>query len=343
MSDKTLSAVGRVICASSSFNKDSTIVWHAGEPCVLPVKWYRSAKQKIENAADCQIGLQSFQTNATLIDDTWIDFFKEPEVRVGVSLDGTAEMHDNGRLTRSGKGTFDLAMRGIKRLADNGIEFHVICVVTSASLAAPEAMAETLIDTGAASIGLNVEEIEGINQKSSLFDFGSASAYRQFLERFLNTIDRAESSPRVRDVERFHDVLANGMNNKDQRHQENAAGAIISVSVDGSVSTFSPELLGIESTDYSNFKFGNVHQMMDVSEIYLNRAFTRANRDIGYGVRQCKQRCAYYGICGGGSPANKHGEFGRFDVAETRHCELSVKETFETMLARVESMDAAVV
>ena len=74
--------------------------------------------------------------------------------------------------------------------------------------------------------------------------------------------------------------------------------------------------------------------MSDISEIFFNAAFLRAYREIRTGVSHCRKNCTYFGICGGGAPANKLGEHGRFDVGETMHCRLTVQATFEALLER---------
>lgn len=334
MQDRTLAAVGRAIVASPSFDSRTTLVWHAGEPCVLPADWYQAATEKIEAAAGRSLGIQSFQTNATLIDDDWVEYFRQPNVRVGVSLDGPAEIHDSRRQMRSGRGTHAAAMRGITRLRAAGVPFHVIAVISQQSLAAPEQVAEALVETGAASIGLNVEEIDGINRESSLFGAATSASYRAFLGRFLDALQHYDPRPRVREVMRFHDILVNGTDEWRAHHQENVPGAIVSVGVGGEVSTFSPELMSTTARDRSRHCFGDVHTMTDISEMFFNADFRRAYREIRAGVSLCRRNCIYFGICGGGAPANKLGEHGRFDVAETMHCRLTVQATVETLLAR---------
>ncbi len=334
MQDKTLAAIGKAIVASPSFDDRTTLVWHAGEPCVLPASWYRAASQTIEAAAGRPLGVQSFQTNGTLIDDAWVEYFREPGVRVGVSLDGPADIHDCRRKTRSGRGTHALTMRGIERLRAGGVAFHVIAVITENALAAPERVATALMESGAELIGLNVEEVDGVNGASSLFRAASSEKYRAFLDRFLDTLDRASAPPLVREVARFHNILAYGADERRAHHQENVPGAIITVGVGGEVSTFSPELLGLPARDRNNYCFGDVHTMTDVSEIFLSTAFLRAYREIRTGVSHCRENCTYFGICGGGAPANKLGEHGRFDVGETMHCRLTVQATFEALLER---------
>lgn len=337
MQDRTLEAVGRVIVSSPAFKHDSTLVWHAGEPCVLPASWYRKAAETISNGSGRRIAHQSFQTNATLIDDEWVELLQEPGIAVGVSLDGPPEIHDRHRKARSGRGTYALTMRGIAKLRAGGIPFHVIAVISEHSLGVPEKLAEAFIESGAASIGLNIEEIDGANETSSLADAAN-ERYRAFLDRFLTALERAGNPPFVREVNRFRSLLASGIDEHRAFHQESVPGAIVSVGVDGRVSTFSPELLATPGKDSARYCFGNVNSMTDIAEMFFNRAFLRAYRQIRYGVRLCRGNCTYFGMCGGGAPANKLGEHGRFDVGETMHCRLTVQTTFETLLGRAIAM-----
>jgi uncharacterized protein len=117
------------------------------------------------------------------------------------------------------------------------------------------------------------------------------------------------------------------------RHQENVPGAIVSVGVDGAVSTFSPELLGIP-TLHGRCTFGNVLEMWDLGAMFLRPSFLRLRFEIQKGVNACRKGCAYYRFCGGGSPSNKIGEHGSFDVTETRFCQLAVKTTVDAVLER---------
>lgn len=110
-------------------------IWHGGEPLLAGLQFfekvvelqkkYRKEGQTVENA---------IQTNATLINDEWAEFFKVHNFRVGVSLDGDKESHDRFRLNYGGKGSFDLVMRGIEILRKHGIEPGVIQVLTQANV-----------------------------------------------------------------------------------------------------------------------------------------------------------------------------------------------------------------
>ena len=119
----------------------------------------------------------SFQTNGTLIDAEWCAFIKSHNVRIGVSVDGPAFLHDRFRRTRGGKGTHTRVIQGMELLRSEGIPFHVITVLTGASLDYPDELYEFYRQYGISSVGFNVEEIEGPHRHSSLE--GSATYERR--------------------------------------------------------------------------------------------------------------------------------------------------------------------
>ena len=48
-------------------------------------------------------------------------------------MDGPRELHDSYRVTRGGKGTFDLVMNGWRHLREHRVEFNVLCTVNAAN------------------------------------------------------------------------------------------------------------------------------------------------------------------------------------------------------------------
>ena len=106
-------------------------IWHGGEPLLAGLSFfervielqtkYLKEGQKIKNA---------IQTNATLIDDKWAEFFKLHNFKVGVSLDGSKESHDHFRVNHGDGGSFDHVVRGIKILRRHGIEPGIIQTLT---------------------------------------------------------------------------------------------------------------------------------------------------------------------------------------------------------------------
>ncbi|MFC9030823.1 radical SAM protein [Streptomyces arboris] len=104
----------------------------------------------------------SVQTNAALIDDAWCEFLLEHQVRVGVSIDGPEDMNTH-RLTLAGRPGFRVIMRGMERLRRHGIPFSAIAVVSNPDPDRASRFYGFFADLGVTTLGVNVEEEEGVN------------------------------------------------------------------------------------------------------------------------------------------------------------------------------------
>lgn len=60
-------------------------------------------------------------TNATLIDERFIELAKKYNINMGVSVDGPDEMTDASRVDASGKGVFAIIDKGLDKLIENGL------------------------------------------------------------------------------------------------------------------------------------------------------------------------------------------------------------------------------
>lgn len=72
----------------------------------------------------------SMTTNATLLDDMVIGYIKKHNFGLMVSLDGPPELHNAQCPTQGGDGSFDLAIRGIRRLMRRRKQVTVRCTLT---------------------------------------------------------------------------------------------------------------------------------------------------------------------------------------------------------------------
>ena len=79
-------------------------IWHGGEPLLAGLPFFKKIVDiQAKNLRDGQIIQNTIQTNATLIDNAWAEFFRAHDFRVGVSLDGDKESHDHFRLSHGGE------------------------------------------------------------------------------------------------------------------------------------------------------------------------------------------------------------------------------------------------
>jgi uncharacterized protein len=324
------------VFASGWLHDCLSVVWHAGEPMVLPVAFYRDAFRMIDRVKpDGLTVAHSFQTNGTLIDEAWCDFFANESVSVGVSIDGPKHLHDRNRLTRSGRGTFDKTIKGIRLLRRREIPFHVISVLTTASMAAPRELFAFYVEEGIERVCFNVEESEGDHVSDSFADRDAETAYYRFLGEFWRLSAAMPGKiPFIREIEH---AVQQVIRPKDApfNNQLVEPFAITSMDWAGNISTFSPELLGLKNARYGDFLLGNINRdaLVDMPQ-RVN--FTRMLEDIEAGVAMCRERCQYFSVCGGGEPVNKLAENGTFVSTETIYCRLTKMRATDLVLDALE-------
>lgn len=339
MRDETLDAIARNILRSPLAAPHVSVVWHGGEPMTLRPAWYEAAFARLAAGPGGRLIEHCFQTNAIGVDDAWISLWSDWGVRVGVSLDGPAHLHDRHRTTRRGRGSFTPTMRGIERLQAAGQPFHVITVLTAESLADPDGLLDFYLAHDLRNVCFNIEEEEGTHRRSSLRGPAAEALYRNFLTRIADRIEAMNEPFACREIDGVRWLI--GAPREARRHNPQVNPLeIVSVGVDGALSTFSPELLGIPSVDFEDFAFGNVHT--DGPEAMLRHpAFLRLHADIAAGVAACRKSCPYFDVCGGGAPANKFFELGSFRGTETLFCRLTRQATIEATLGAFEAHVAA--
>jgi uncharacterized protein len=326
----------RNAAASELIGNELSVIWHAGEPLVVPASFYAEAFRRIAALLPpgCAAG-HAIQTNGTLIDEQWCELLRRFEVGVGVSLDGPSFVHDAHRRTRAGKATHAQVMRGIDLLRTHAIPFHVIAVVTRESLDHADAIFRFFLDQGIAEVGFSVDELEGENRASTLA--GEEERFDAFLRRIMALACEDRERIRVREFERADRLIRHGLATYRAYgidYPQNAQVmplAITSVDCEGNFSMFSPELLGQRSEEYDNFVLGNV--MRDsFADVLESPAFLRLHGAIRAGVDQCRRDCEYFELCGGGAPANKFYENGTFASGETQYCRRSVQKPLIELL-----------
>jgi uncharacterized protein len=107
-----------------------TVAWQGGEPTLMGVDFYRrSIELQDKYRRPGMEFLNTMQTNGTLLNDEWCEFFKENDYLIGISIDGPREIHDAYRVYKRGKGSFDKVMRGLRLLQKHGLEYNVLTTV----------------------------------------------------------------------------------------------------------------------------------------------------------------------------------------------------------------------
>ena len=326
MKPETLRHLFERVFESGWAEKELEVLWHSGEPTVLGVAWYESALATIESLRPAGISItHAIQTNATLLTQDWCDFIKRAGIRIGVSVDGPKDLHDANRVTRAGRGTFDRTLAGMRMLRANGIDFGAIVVLSSGSLDRPEELFHFLVDEGVERVCLNIEEVAGVHQQTSLAGDDVYERVRVFTARFWALALETEKLRVPRDMGfAFASVLRPNEAVDTRLFHAVEPFTTLNVDVDGNFSTFSPELLAQKSEAHGDFRFGNVARDA-LESTFRKPAFRRLHDEIRAGVDACANECEFYSVCGGGSPAHKLAENGSAATTETLFCRLTTQ------------------
>lgn len=111
-----------------------TITWQGGEPTLMGLDFFRKATEYAEafKRSGQQISY-AIQTNGVLLDDDWGKFLHENRYLVGISIDGTARLHDIYRRDKGGKPTFRHVIEGLNILKKHQVETNILCTVNAAN------------------------------------------------------------------------------------------------------------------------------------------------------------------------------------------------------------------
>ncbi|WP_308121394.1 cyclophane-forming radical SAM peptide maturase AmcB [Paractinoplanes bogorensis] len=316
--------VARAVAASiEGWARDGrfSVVWHGGEPLAAGRDHLAALFEPFGPGVEHHV-----QTNATLIDDAWCDFFQTHDVRVSVSVDGP-EPRNGDRVTRGGRPAYDRIVRGIEALRRHDIGFSALCVVGDPRPGTATELYDYFLGLGCDVLGINVEELEGVNTRTNRHTAADVTAF--WAE--LVTAWRADPRIHLREVEWSLRYVAAVLDETADDLLPRQLDPIPTIAHDGSVVLLSPELAGFSDPRYGDFTSGNVLST-PLAEILAGAADTPWIGEFLRGVESCRAACPYFGFCGGAHAANRYFEQGRFDTTETDHCRNSKIRLLEGVL-----------
>lgn len=134
MSEETLKNVIR----KTMLNAEgiASYAYQGGEPTLRGIDFFRKAVeyQRHYNRKGIQVQ-NALQTNGFYVDEEWCSFFAKNHFLVGVSVDGTQEIHDMYRHDKNGNGTFERVSQTVKLFDTYGVEYNILTVVNQKAAA----------------------------------------------------------------------------------------------------------------------------------------------------------------------------------------------------------------
>lgn len=137
-------------CAVAETDADGeiTFAFQGGEPMLAGLDYYQAFTAYVREKKGMRTVRYVIQTNGTLIDESWSEFFVQEQFLVGVSLDGYESNTNRFRLDKNGKGMYTQIMKGIRLLKQFKVDYNILTVLTPRLAAHPEAYYHFLKDQG---------------------------------------------------------------------------------------------------------------------------------------------------------------------------------------------------
>ena len=291
MSEQTLKNIIRKTMPHAS--RVISFAYQGGEPSLRGLDFYRQAVeyQKHFNKNGIQV-LNAFQTNGLAIDEGWARFFAENDFLVGLSIDGTKDIHDSHRKDRAGSGTYDRILEATKLLDKYNVKYNILTVVTKEVADNIDRIYEQYKKNGweYQQYILCLEPISDIDIEKS-YEL-TVDEYGIFLEKLFNLWYEDylnHNEPYIRQLENYVGIL-NGFR-PEACEQCGVCGDFCVVEADGSV--YPCDFYMMDEYRLGNF---NDSRYPEIQDSIIKRQFIDRSRPIH---EDCKN-CSYYNLCRNG-------------------------------------------
>lgn len=296
-----------------------TISFYGGEPLlnfplIRKIIEYTQATYTLELKEMDPNFQYALVTNGTLITKEIADFLAQhKEIAIGISIDGKKDIHNQKRIYRSGRGSFDRAIRGCDLLRRAGCtNISISCTVDTHNIDELKSLLELQKEYGFTSINLNLL-LDTEEERVSLEYMKRASI--RILEYFECAREKGVYEERVmRKVKSF-------ISHKIHAFDCQATGNQVVCSPSGQIGVCH------EGIGLKNFFFANISSDFD---FHNNPILKEWSGRSPLTMPQCFD-CPAIGICGGGCAYGAYLRNGSIWSVDDRFCVHSL-ETLEWMI-----------
>jgi uncharacterized protein len=306
----------------SIINNDSlTIIWHGGEPTLAGIEFYKMAVELEKKVFKGKKVKNGIQTNATLINDEWCNFFKKEEFRPSTSLDGPSFLHDRLRVDSRGRGVYNKVINSYKLMKSYGLRVGCLGVITPENVDYPVQIVDWLIENDILSWdflfcvdspkednNLMVSNKKAISFSVKLFD-----------EWFWR------DNPKIK-IRTFRTILKNELG-EDPTVCSWKSGCLNFASFDNLGNVYlCAKFHACPETSYGNLMNDSLEKILTSDKVQ------KIHEEIEKGQSDCRN-CKWLSACGGGCPFIKYVVYKRFD-AHFIQCEIR-KAMFEYISKKI--------
>lgn len=331
------------------------VVWHSGEPLTLTPEYYTVAIETItslveQRAPHVKLAFD-IQTNATLINKEWCDFFEKYSdlVNLGVSCDGPETLHDAFRVDRKGNSTFARTLSGMRALEARGIKYNAIAVVTRKTIEnvlpfldffyeRRDFLTDFHFNVLASPIDGHIDLTYGADDRATYATF-----YSELLDWWITKNQAGDEFP-IRNFTQAFERLAYSDQPDAPLFIEESSAPLRSLNLDieGNVTTFYAGLdVGTAPNRYGDgqgLAIGNINHS-SISDMLSSQKFAAIVDDFSATQQRCREFCEYYSVCTGGFELIQWEKAKPFnpESPESIECIIHVKAMTDSVLNVIEN------
>ncbi|MGB1261362.1 MAG: radical SAM protein [Cognaticolwellia sp.] len=321
------------------------IIWHSGEPLVLPTTYYVEAVEGIlefckRKAPHLSLKFD-FQTNATLINDKWCDFFEKYShiINLGVSCDGPLNVHDAFRVDWKGRGTYERTRNGMYALEARGIPYNLIAVVNKKTMTNPKNFFDYFLRQRKVVTDFHFNILASpINTAEELnYSAEDRQLYYSFYRKMFSFWTENESAGKYLPIRNFTQTLQrlaayeDPTNDTDFLKESSAPLKSLNMDAKGNITTFYAGLdIGTEIHRYGDGQglgLGNI-QTKTLAEMLSSAKLAKIMSEFSECHKNCASECDYYSVCPGGFELLQLSQ----NKIETTECVIHVKTLTDAVI-----------
>ena len=320
MKDSTLeNLIAQAMAAGSDLAMFS---WQGGEPTLMGLDFFkRVVELQGRHMLPGQVVTNAFQTNATLLDRQWADFFREYNFLIGVSIDGPPGMHDHYRRDEKRVGSHARVMQSIRTLLDAGCEVNTLTLVNDRNARDPGRVYDYLLETGVKYFQFIPCVEPGPEGKPEFYSV-SPEAYGDFLCALFDRWLDSSMDVSIRDFDELLNIF-NGQPTNSCIFQERCGGYFL---VEHTGDVFPCDFFVLP-----RWKLGNLNET-PLGEMKSSPKLKEFGDQKTILAQECRD-CPWLGFCYGGCLKHR----GVLHLDRTHFCE-SYKRLFEHAKSALESL-----
>ena len=302
-----------------------SFAFQGGEPTLIGLPFFQELV-RLERSYNVR-GLpvrNAVQTNGYELSDEMISFFAREGFLLGLSMDGTEEVHDAFRVDPAGEPTFRRVLKTAEQLKSAGVEFNVLCVVTDLAAQRPREVFEALAPYGHIQFIPCLDDLDGAPGPCSLTE----AHYLTFLKTTFDLYYKAFMSGRYVSVRNFDNYIGIILGLPPENCAMNGrCGSYFLIESDG----------GVYPCDFyvlDEWKLGSICEA-SVARLMASDAMRRFQAQSRVLPERCAA-CRWRPLCRGGCRRNRE-PFTDGVPADNRFCE-SFRMLFEARYDRMKAL-----